>query len=239
MSSTELKPLDYELPKSAKLAVGTWISRLQAVAIITVLFAGVQAQLIGNLPGTTGSALERTLAFFAYSGLLLNLGGTLSAVLLLIAITSVPISARHLYVSCSHGYPRKMFELDGRIQDELLGASDGARLHDILLKRDGEAQFLRAFGIARGWDVILRHCIFAFLAGCICTFLQIALTLWVVESTLIAALIMPIVALAVFPPLYVFFCLMNSHACTECAIEKRAMREEAKMRNQRRTDEYA
>jgi len=227
-----LRPLDYELPHAPKIAVESWSSRLQAVALVTVLFCGVQAQLISGFPPDTGTAADVALRFFGYSGLLLNLGGTLSAVLLLIAITSVPVVARHLYMHCAHSYPRKLFEVaeNNRHFAPNPNASTVtlptiAREISEALFTDGDAKLLRAFGVARGWDILLLHCIFCFTTGCVCAFLQIALSLWIGSRTVVAAVIMPATFVAVVPPLLVFFRLMGGHPCPECDEEKKAKRD--------------
>lgn len=149
----------------------------------TTLFAAVQAQLLIALPQSLGRPVDTVLRFFGYSGLFLNLGATLSAILLLIAVASLPAAARGVYISCSHSYPRKL------VHDP--HGSHNTDLNRLLLDRDGESQLLRAFGIARGWGILLRHCIFCFLGGWVCAFLHIVINLWLSQSHLVAALIMP------------------------------------------------
>ncbi|EJD54559.1 hypothetical protein AURDEDRAFT_156342 [Auricularia subglabra TFB-10046 SS5] len=212
----DLKPLAYELPVTVKMTMENWLARLQAIAIITVLFAGVQSQLIASLPNDDHRGFDVALRFFAYGGLFLNLGDTLSAVLLLVAITSLPLSARYLYVSCQHSFPRQMFRLDG--SDPAREAGD---LQDILLKRDSDTQLLRAFGIARGWATIMNHCILSFILGCVFTFIQVALTVWIAERVLAAALFLPLALFGVLPPLCVFFGFMGPPECSQCVDEVR------------------
>ncbi|KAG6819500.1 hypothetical protein H0H93_011237 [Arthromyces matolae] len=150
----------------------------------TALLAGIEAQLIGSLPDRVDSppASDTVVRFFAYSGLILNLGATLSTILLLIAVASLPTTARQIYVSCPHSYPRKVFH--GH-------ASHISELNNRLLEGQGETYILRAFGIARGWSFMLRHCISCFLGGCLCTFVHISLNLWLSESRLVASILMP------------------------------------------------
>ncbi|KAG6919668.1 hypothetical protein DXG01_002611 [Tephrocybe rancida] len=114
----------------------------------TALLAGTEAQLIGSLPNRVADppASDTALRFFAYSGLLLNLGATLSTILLLIAVASLPTTARQIYVSCPHSYPRKVFH--GH-------ASHVSELNKRLIEGQGETYILRAFGIARGWSFML------------------------------------------------------------------------------------
>ena len=70
----------------------------------------MEGSFVGSLgDDDSSSAADTALRIFAYAGLVLNLGATLSSVLLLLAITSIPTAARRLYMTCSHGYPRKVF----------------------------------------------------------------------------------------------------------------------------------
>ncbi|KZV83717.1 hypothetical protein EXIGLDRAFT_777263 [Exidia glandulosa HHB12029] len=218
--TADLKPFAYDLPTAPRIAVENWLARLQAITIVTALFAGVQSQLLGGLPDDLGRASDTALRFFAYAGLFLNIGGTLSSVLLLIAVTSMPVTARHLYVSCPHSYPRQMFprrrQGDGDYPE--WENNDAQRM---LLNSEGDAQLLRAFGIARGWDIILFHCLLSFVGGAVFTFVQIAFTAWIAERTVIAALVLPFAIFGVAPPLYVLFFLMGPHQCLDCAAERR------------------
>ena len=174
----------------------------------TTLFAAVQAQLLIALPQSLGRPVDTVLRFFGYSGLFLNLGATLSAILLLIAVASLPAAACGVYISCSHSYPRKLFH-DPH-------GSHNTDLNRLLLDRDGESQLLRAFGIARGWGILLRHCVVCFLGGWVCAFLHIVINLWLSQSHLVAALIMPSAVFAIIPPLVVFSLHMDSSSCEEC-----------------------
>jgi len=178
----------------------------------TTLFAGVQAQLLGSLPQPTGFPADTVLRFFGYSGLFLNLGATLSAILLLVAVASLPAAARGVYITCSHSYPRRIFH-DGH-------GSHVADLNKLLLGRDGETHLLRAFGIARGWGILLRHCVACFLGGWVCAFLHISINLWLSQSNLVAALIMPSAVFAIIPPLAIFGFYMDSPSCEECDEER-------------------
>ncbi|KAG6811422.1 hypothetical protein H0H92_007530 [Tricholoma furcatifolium] len=202
-----------ELPKTPKGVMDAWMPRLQAVAIVTALLAGIEASLIGSLPARVADPppSDTAIRFFAFSGLLLNLGATISTILLLIAVASLPTTARQIYVSCPHSYPRKVFHGN---------ASHVSELNKRLLEGQGETYILRAFGIARGWSFMLRHCIACFLGGCLCTFVHVALSLWVTQSTLVAALLMPAVFFSFVPPFVAFMFFMNSPTCHDCREER-------------------
>jgi hypothetical protein len=176
----------------------------------TALFAGVEAQMIGILPGAGDhpSASGIAIRFFAYTGLSLNLGATLSSILLLVAVASLPTAARQIYMTCNHGYPRKLFDKD----DAHIG-----ELNNRMLQGHGESYALRAFGIARGWNFMLRHCIFCFMGGCLCIFMHIGMNVWLSQSTLVAAIVMPSIVLGFVPPFVTFLFYMDSSRCRECA----------------------
>jgi len=250
----ELRPFDYELPSTTKGIVDTWVVRLQAVAIVTALLAQIELSLIGALPAAADPphASDVAVRFFGYSGLVLNLGATLSAVLLLLAVTSVPTAARRLYVSCSHGYPRKVFDHASESPDDTTPdaaspqndspspfskyaaiapqfapypANSGAAsrmnaiqsLNRFLLKGDTEGNVLYAFGVARGWGLLLRHCIFCFLGGIISAFVHVGVALWLSEATVVAAIMMPVVFVGFVPPVLVFIFGMDTTRCEHCA----------------------
>jgi hypothetical protein len=178
----------------------------------TALFAGVQAQLLGGLPDPADhpTASDTAVRFFAYTGLALNLGATLSSILLLVAVASLPTAARYIYMKCDHGYPRKVFDNDSTHIVEL----------NHHLREHGEPYALRAFGIAKGWNIMLRHSVFGFLGGCICTFCHIGINVWLSESTVVAAIVMPGIIVGFVPPVVVFLFYMDSRRCDECAEEK-------------------
>lgn len=188
------------------------ISSFQCVYQQTALFAGTEAQLLGNLPaGEDPTSADTAVRIFAYTGLLLNLGATLSAILLLIAVSSLPATARQVYISCSHGYPRQVFHNH---------TAHIAELNDRLLKGHGETYILRSFGIARGWGLLLRHCILCFISGCVCAFVHLGINLWLSETTLVAAIVMPALLFGVVPPLVIFCFYMDSPSCHECLEER-------------------
>ncbi|KAG6844431.1 hypothetical protein H0H87_007033 [Tephrocybe sp. NHM501043] len=202
-----------ELPMTPKGVMDAWLPRLQAVAVVTALLSGTEAQLLGALPDRPSDPTpsDTALRFFAYSGLLLNLGATLSTILLLIAVASLPTTARQIYVSCSHSYPRKIFH--GH-------ASHVSELNRRLMEGHGETYILRAFGIARGWSFMLRHCIACFIGGCLCAFVHISLYVWIMESRLVAAILMPAVFFSFVPPFVAFMFYMNSPSCRDCKEER-------------------
>lgn len=195
------------------------------------------------------TASDTALRIFAYAGLILNLGATLSSVLLLLAVTSVPTAARRLYMSCSHGYPRRIFlhhnkKDSEKPEDKTSSPASGAAdiphfprlqhrrpnvpdtlkdmksLNQFLLRGDTEGKILHAFGVARGWRFLLQHCIFCFLAGCVCAFVHVGILVWVSESTTVASVMMPMALIGFIPPLIVFFFAMDSPSCKHCHEEK-------------------
>lgn len=174
----------------------------------TALFAGVQGQFLGRIPDTAHPSANTAIRFFAYTGLALNLGATLSSILLLVAVASLPTAARHIYMTCNHGYPRKLFDKND---------AHVAELNNQMLQGHGETYALRAFGIARGWNYILSHCIFCFMGGCICIFVHIGIDVWMSESALVAAIVMPSLVVGIVPPFVAFMFYMDSSPCRECA----------------------
>ncbi|KAH8101834.1 hypothetical protein BXZ70DRAFT_1007074 [Cristinia sonorae] len=252
MSNTEqadLRPFDYELPPAPQKIVDTWVTRLQAVAIVTALLAQIEAGLVGDMePLDPQTATDVAARFFGYGGLILNLGATLSAVLLLLAVTSVNTQSRRLYMTCSHGYPRKVFQYNDSLKqsqtvDSTPSASKGNFGHNYeylnpssseqntlqaairsfnqtLFRGNTEETILDAFGVASGWGLMLRHCIFCFLGGSIATFVHVTILLWMNESTVVAATLMPVVFVGFVPPVMVYAFRMESKVCPQCKLER-------------------
>ncbi|KAF8063402.1 hypothetical protein FPV67DRAFT_1672431 [Lyophyllum atratum] len=190
-----LSPFEYTLPKTVKQIKQAWIPRLQAIA--TALLAGTEAQLLSSLPDRADSYPKADMALraFANAGLLLNLGGTITTVLLLLATASLPTAARKVYISCSHRLPRMAAQgHTGHLEE----------FNKCLVRGHSETYILRAFGIARGWVFLLNHCMACIIGGVICVFLHISINLWLSES-------MPVAAVLIAP-------------CGNCGEERRTAR---------------
>jgi hypothetical protein len=119
-------------------------------------------------------------------------------------------------MSCSHGYPRKIFETKSGQSRHM---SD---LNKKLVEGHGETYVLHAFGIARGWNILLKHCILSFTTGCLCTFLHIILGTWFTESRVVAAVVLPIGLLGFAPPFAIYMFHMHSAKCGQCIDERSA-----------------
>lgn len=217
----------------------------------TALLAQVEGSLIGSLPDPKDDAPASDIAlrFFGYAGLIFNLGATLSSVLLLLCVTSIPTAARRIYMTCSHKFPRKVFFHQQQKKNETPPApappastplrpkfystitatpitppdtdDHMSSLNRHLLRGDTEGSLLNEFGIANGWGMMLRHCIFCFLAGCVCAFVHVGIALWTREQRLVAAILMPVVFVGFVPPIYVFAFDMGTPGCKECKEEAR------------------
>lgn len=205
----------------------------------TALLAQIEAGLLGGMDEVDPeTATDIAARWFGYAGLILNLGATLSAVLLLLAVSSVPTQSRQLYMSCSHGYPRKVFQHNERTKNPptpqethgyaYLNPSNhetdfGAALRGFnrdLFKGNTEEMILDAFGVASGWGLMLRHCIFCFLGGSIGTFVHVTILLWMNEATVTAAVLMPVVFVGFVPPVIVFMFGMDSKQCPQCKVAR-------------------
>ncbi|TCD68375.1 hypothetical protein EIP91_010884 [Steccherinum ochraceum] len=209
----------------------------------TALLAQIEAGLLGQMDKVDPeTAIDVTARFFGYSGLILNLGATLSSVLLLLIISSVPTHARRLYLACKHGYPRK-FHNYARLpteppepKPEDINANPYAYLDTSRYDDDPEAavrifnrelvngraedKILDAFGVARSWGFMRWHSVFCFLSGCVCTFAHVTLLLWMNEATVTAAILMPVVAVGFFPQILIYIFAMDPQGCRYCEEEK-------------------
>jgi len=250
----DLRPFEYDLPHAPKSVVDSWVTRLQAVAIVTALLTQIEASFVGSLPTPAKypSPLDSGHRLLGYAGMILNLSATLSSVMLLLAVTQVPTSARKMYIMCPHGFPRKMFHSHNNNDEKqtlpfhsrsstgdyastsassfginLASAWNpsnrdttredvGQSLDQIFTRGDSEGNLLYAFGIAKGWGFLLRHCMFCFLGGCLCTFVHIGIGVWIMESTAVAAILMPFVLLGFIPPLVIFGFRRGTVRCRKC-----------------------
>lgn len=165
----------------------------------------------------------------------------------------MPTAARRIYMSCSHGYPRKVFlhhknseKEESEVTEEKQSGSpsgltsgmphfprlqhrrpnvnntmdDMKSLNQFLLQGDTEVKILQAFGVARGWHYLLQHCIFCFLAGCVCAFVHVGILVWDSESMTVASVMMPVALVGFIPPLIVLFFAMDSPRCRYCYEER-------------------
>lgn len=208
----------------------------------TALLAQVEASFIGGLNADSGTASDSALRFFVYAATILNLSATFSAVILLLAVTSVPTSARRIYMTCPHGFPRKVFHskdtpsttpadnqssyfippMVSQTEDEE-NSEQKTGIHDLnrhLLRGNTEGFLLDAFGVAQGWGFLVKHCIFCFIGGCICAFTHICISVWLNSGTAVSSVLMAVSFIGFVPPLVIYFFRMGPPQCERCKMER-------------------
>lgn len=186
----------------------------------------------------TPSTAVTVLRFFLYAALTLNLGATVSAVLLLIAVTELPTTSRKMYMSCEHRFPRIVFSYyrtgsnssspsnpPPSFPDSIRSTNTSSNpeniptmqtLNRLLLKGGVERRLLHEFGITRGWAFLLCHCLVCFFGGLICSFVHICVDAWVNQSQVLATILMPISFLAFVPPFIVYIVAWDAPECKLC-----------------------
>lgn len=144
-----------------------------------------------------------------------------------------------MYVQCRHGAPRNVFsdretsslqpEANSSVsstrsrsinEEDNVPLIDMQSLNQHLLKGNTEGLLLSAFGVAQGWGILLRHCIFCFLGGCVCSFVHLGILVWMNEDTVLSSILMPVAFIGFIPPLMVYLFWMGPPDCVECKRER-------------------
>ncbi|KAJ7128274.1 hypothetical protein C8R46DRAFT_1049560 [Mycena filopes] len=103
--------LDYESPAFLISEINGWTTNVQSAALVTTLFSGISAQLLGVIIADTsltdkGSAASVDLLLFAsYGAILSNVVATLVAVLIIRELGGIDARYREKYLGRSLGGP--------------------------------------------------------------------------------------------------------------------------------------
>jgi hypothetical protein len=176
-----------------------------------VLFAGVQMtlvqlviqqdqqvqQTIGTDPALsinsdpTQSLPWRVMRWFMYAGVLVDLGGTASAIAIVNMSSAAPIMARTAALRELDSLPRKVL--------------DGEPIKRELLMDDQEIILLRQFGVSKWFNRVGWHMLISFMFGSLFILISLCIWVWVREPTPVAAALMPVVVIAIVPVYFVGF----------------------------------
>jgi hypothetical protein len=134
------------------------------------------AQLIASNLYTT--AAWRALQWFTYSGAIINLAGTASAVVIINMSSSLVNEARYMLLSKPNSLPY-IIEF-------------GGVLPKALLKPDSHIHRMKAFGMPRIFFLLTKVVFACFLLGTLFIFTSISLWVWITEPSAIAGPLMAV-----------------------------------------------
>ena len=143
------------------------LNSLSLFVFQSALFAGVGAQLLSLLSDPPlHSAADNALRLFAYSGICLNLGATLTCTVILIIIGQMAVNRLPGFEQESRGYVQPR--------------------HNDLFKNRSEQRLLREHGWRGPYSILVAHVYFSFMLGSVCIFLQILIYIWMHEELVVA-----------------------------------------------------
>ena len=147
------------------------------------LFAAVQIILIQLLPSAsdeTTTPLWKTTRFFMYTGILLYIGGAISAVAVVQMASTLPLRGRHLCLVDPDSLPSRIYLQNEPIPQRLL--YHGTELH-----------LLEEWGLTNRWKFVGYHMILCFLLGFLSASISLALWIfsWEVSWAAIGASLLP------------------------------------------------
>ncbi|KAG8825465.1 hypothetical protein FRC17_008637 [Serendipita sp. 399] len=173
---------EFQLPQIVRSRIEADVQQATAFAITTALFAAVLASLaqLVIIPDNQSPAW-RTLHFFTYSSIIINLSGTTLALVLVKMCTELPYTAHRLTLTDPSSLPARVV-LDG-IPRQLM-------LHRYKL--------LEEFGMPRGYKLLDAGASFWVLSGNIFTFVSVMLWIWLASDITIAAVTTVAMVLPIF-----------------------------------------
>jgi len=136
------------------------------------LFAAVQIVLIQLLPDAsdeTTTPLWKATRFFMYAGIILYLGGAISAVAVVQMAATLPLRGRQLCMT-ENTLPYRAFIKGKPIPHRLL--SDSA-----------EMDLLEEWGLKKRWKFVGYHMLLSYLFGFVCAILSLALWIYSWEAS--------------------------------------------------------
>jgi len=174
-----------------------------------VLFAGVQITLIQLViqedqqaqqaaagdptfdinSDPTQSLPWRVMRWFMYAGVLVDLGGTASAIAIVNMSSAAPIMARTVALRNPDSLPRRVLE--------------GEPVDKALLMDDQEPLLLRQFGLSKWFNRVGWHMLISCVLGSLFILTSLCIWIWVREPTPVAAALMPVVLIAIVPICFV------------------------------------
>ncbi|KAJ7185791.1 hypothetical protein C8R46DRAFT_386376 [Mycena filopes] len=157
------------LPQSVEDVRQNFQGTVEAIAVVTALFAGIQAQLLSGTPSEPSSSASpgviRALQLVSYGGLVVNVGAALSGMLFLDIVGEAPERFRR------------------RKEKLKLQASSASEFPDADNAFTAGIELLLAYGSPRSLQFAWYHCIASTVFGTLSVLLQISLLAWINVSS--------------------------------------------------------
>ncbi|EIM86850.1 uncharacterized protein STEHIDRAFT_168738 [Stereum hirsutum FP-91666 SS1] len=172
--------ISYDLPAILKAVQSSWISSSQSAAAVSALIVLLDAQLLTFMKAqpplasraNVDQSVQDVMLGFVYSGLLLNIGATVSSLIITEMFGEMPLNAAR---------------------------SDPETLHAQGRLSASTADLLARYGVSRGVRSITWHWFLSLFLGILCSMIGVLMYVWTTEP-LVTRIVMTVVAVfSVFP----------------------------------------
>ncbi|PVG03733.1 hypothetical protein CPB86DRAFT_821832 [Serendipita vermifera] len=183
---------EYRLPHAVQASINSWVKGANSLAVVTALFAAVQVslvQIVVSYDNADDSVKWNVLRWFMYAGVLIDLGGTASAIAIVNMLSSGTISARSKAIETKESAPRKVM--------------DGRPIEAHLFTDSQEMQLLREFGVSTAFAKVGWHMLLSFMCGSVFIFISLLLWIGLTEPRVILWAVLPIALVALFPVMFI------------------------------------
>ncbi|KAJ7741929.1 hypothetical protein DFH07DRAFT_837005 [Mycena maculata] len=174
------------LPPSAENVRQNFITTVQAMAVVTTLFAGIQAQLLSGLPSAPSPAASEgifhALLLVSYGGLAVNVGAALSAMIFLDVAGEAPEAFRRLKTGITSQENQRRFQ-------EAASSGGIASITGL--------ELLVLHGSPRSLQFAWYHCVSSTILGTFLILLQISFLAWINIASQVSSIFV-VVVLALF-----------------------------------------
>ncbi|KAG8771632.1 hypothetical protein FRC15_003301 [Serendipita sp. 397] len=179
---------EYSLPVAVASSLTSWTKGANSLAVIMALLAGVQVglvQLVAQNESLPNDVTTRTLRWFMYAGVLIDLGGTASAIAIVVTSTAAVAAARDKIILEEDSLPHKVLK--------------GDPIPEILLTEERETELLEEFGIPRTFKLLGWHMLISFITGSLFIAISLCIWIWKTESSVIFGTLVPLVLITLSP----------------------------------------
>ncbi|KAJ6614608.1 hypothetical protein B0H10DRAFT_2044737 [Mycena sp. CBHHK59/15] len=188
--ATSPRAVEQNLPPSVEDLRQNYITTVQATAVVTTLFAGIQAQLLSGIPSepspTASQPIVHALLLASYGDLAVNVGAALSSMIFLDIVGEAPQAFRLLQqktVASGHTAPS-----DSALSPHSQPEGSPHTSNEITPpNRDAEdltgLKLLVSHGTSPTIQLAWYHCVASTVVGTLSILLQISLLAWINIST--------------------------------------------------------
>jgi hypothetical protein len=146
-------------------------------------------QIVVSYENAGNNVAWLTLRWFMYAGVLVDLGGTASAIAIVNMLSSGTITARSKAIMFPDSLPRQVI--------------DGIPLEAGLFMDSREMELLREFGISSVFPKVGWHMLLSFVFGSLFIFVSLLLWIGLTEPGSVTWAVLPIAIIALFPVMFI------------------------------------